>query len=158
MFSGAESEKDRYHGIRFLFPDDADRFTVTFVVGRPPGSQGYLTFSLKRPGVKWGSKTYPGKKWGAENERRVYTTYQESYAIQHGGKGAWWTQINPHFDRTILADKSLKYGCVITVESSKHLDIHRAINRWMSQQKEVQEAVPSAVQLESLPRRSRRAK
>ena len=116
------------HSYRFLFPNNADRVTMTFVCGKPPGSQGSFKYKLVKSGNKTSSNTRPSCKLGSYP---IGSTYKAVYDVKRGGKGEWVVEINPSFDKNVCVDKSMKYGCVITIESSKNLDVYSPISLWM---------------------------
>jgi hypothetical protein len=121
-----------YHRYRFLFPNDADRLTLTLVCGKPAGSKGYLNYRVHKRGTKISSKTNPNRSIGSGN---VKSTFQGTFEVKRGGRGIWSIDILPHFDQTFNIDRSLKYGCVLTIESSKNLDIYLPISKWISRTK-----------------------
>jgi hypothetical protein len=121
-----------YHRYRFLFPNDADRLTLTLVCGKPAGSKGYLNYRVHKSGTKISSKTNPNCSIGSGN---VKSTFQGTFEVKRGGRGIWSIDVIPHFDQTFNIDHSLKYGCVLTIESSKNLDIYLPISKWMSKTK-----------------------
>jgi hypothetical protein len=61
---------------------------------------------------------------------KISSTFRAIYDIKRGGKAPWIIQINPHFDSTPNVDSSIKYGCVLTDESTKTADIYTEISRW----------------------------
>jgi hypothetical protein len=120
---------DIYRSYRFLFPDNADRFRVTLTCTRPADSKTFLNYRLIKSGSKLTSK--PPKPRTRMGLSKVTTTYQAVYDVVRGGKGPWTIDIFPHYDQSLGIDKSIKYGCVISVESSKHLDVYSPISNWV---------------------------
>jgi len=116
------------HSYKFLFPANADKVTVTFVCGKPPNSGGCFRYKLIKSGSKPSSNLIPTSR---SAELPIHTTGQAVYDIKRGGKGEWTIDVIPLFDKSIGIDKTLKYGCVVTVESTKNLDIHTSIKEWM---------------------------
>jgi hypothetical protein len=162
-----EGTKEEYHGYTFKFPPDADRLTITFVTGKPPGSRGFFSIGLKKAGVKPTTVPHPTEFVGSSQTRRhISTTWQETHKVTKGGKGNWWIGVYPHFDKLTRSDKSLKYGCVVTVESSKGLDVYSGIARWVGaiQRSQARVMEPPMVALQDqaqevrIPRVTRRKK
>jgi hypothetical protein len=121
-----------YKRYRFLFPDNADRLTITIVSTRPADSKTYLRFRLVKSGAKVDST--PPKPREYFGSFRVGTTYQSIYDVKRGGKGLWTMDIWPLFDHTLGVDPGIKYGCVISIESGKHKDVFSQIASWMPSQ------------------------
>jgi subtilisin family serine protease len=159
--------KEEYHGCTFKFPSDADRLTITFVAGKPPGSRGSFSIALKKAGVKPTTIPQPSSYIGSRQTRkRIVTTWQETHRVTKGGKGNWWLGVYPHFDKLTRGDRSLKYGCMITIESSKGLDVYTEMARWVAASQRVlpRQAEAPMVTLQaqaqeaSISRRTRRRK
>lgn len=131
------------HRYSFLFPDNADMLSLTIVSAKPAGSKGFFTYTLRKSGIKSSSNPKPQEYLGSvrtSGAYRVFSTYKAIFPVKRGGKGLWSIDIIPHYDQTINADQQLRYGCVITVESSKNLDVYRAVSKWVNRTAKV--AVP----------------
>lgn len=126
VFTG--SDPNELHRYKFLFPNDADRVTVTFAVGKPPNSSGYLRYNLVKSGNKPSSHVKPNDELGVYP---IATTYKAVYNVHRGGNGEWVFEIYPHFDRNIGIDRSIRYGCIVTVESTQNADILAPIGKWI---------------------------
>lgn len=125
------------HWYNFLFPQYADRIKLTFVCGKPAKSKGYFTYRIFKSGVRSSSNVRPEGSYGAIRRHshgsfKVYSTFQAIFDIKRGGKGIWDFQIIPHFNQTVNMDPSLKYGCVITVESTQNMDIYSDVSKWLA--------------------------
>ncbi len=136
------TDPNAVHQYKFLFPVNADKVTITFVVGKPPNSKGSFHYKLVKSGNKPNSNVKPNYKISNSD---ITTTYKAVYDVKRGGNGEWTFQINPYFDKTIGMDRTLNYGCVITVESTKNLDVLTPISKWMKSEitmvARIQEAV-----------------
>ena len=67
-----------------------------------------------------------------KESNRISSTFQAIYDIKRGGKGPWAIQLSPHFESLPNVDTSLKYGCVLTIESTKNADIYAEVSKWAS--------------------------
>lgn len=121
------NNEEKFHRYQFVFPDNANRLVLTIVVGRPAISNSSITYGLKKPGTKISSKFYPKTHIGSKT--KIFSTFKGIYPIQHWGKGIWELNIFPSFDTNL--DNEIRYACVISVESTKHLDVYSQISRWM---------------------------
>lgn len=126
IFDG--KDPNEIHKYRFLFPNNADKVTITFVAGKPPNSEGNFRYKIVKSGNMITSNAKPDHEIG---KYPIETTYKTIFNVKRGGKGEWLFDILPHFDKNIGSNKSLSYGCVVTVESTKNLDIYTAIDKWM---------------------------
>ena len=126
MFDG--SDTNAIHKYKFFFPSNADRVTITFVVSKPPNSNGYFRFKVVKGGSKTSSNLKPTFRIGAYP---IKTTGQAVYEVKRGGKGEWYFNVIPFFEKTFGKNKAMKYGCVITVESSKNLSVYNQIGDWV---------------------------
>lgn len=126
VFTG--SDPNEIHRYKFLFPNNADRVTVTFVAGKPPNSQGYLRYNLVKSGNKPSSHLKPNESIGVYP---IGSTFKAVYDVHRGGNGEWTFEIYPHFDKNIGVDRSLQYGCIVTVESTQNADILTPISKWI---------------------------
>ena len=124
------SDPNEFHKYKFLFPNNADKVTVTFVVGKPSNSEGCFKYKLVKSGNKLTSKVKPNHEIG---KIPVETTYKATYDVKRGGNGEWTFEIYPFFDKNMGTSKSLDYGCVVTVESTKNLDIYTPIKNGLNQ-------------------------
>jgi len=122
------SEKRSIHQYKFLFPSNADKVTITFVAAKPPKSEGYFRFKVVKSGSKTSSNLKATYRMG---EYPIRTTGKAVYDVKRGGKGDWSFDVIPFFDNNLGMDKSLKYGCIITVESTKNLEIYNPIADWI---------------------------
>lgn len=122
------TDPNEIHRYKFLFPNNADKVTLTFVVGRPPNSEGSFRYKLVKSGNKITSKVRPNY---VISKTPIQTTHKAFYDVKRGGKGLWTFEVYPHFDKNIGSNKSLSYGCVVAVESTKNLDIFTPIDKWM---------------------------
>jgi len=140
-----KANKDEYHRYRFLFPDKADEIEVTMVCGKlhtghKQESKDWVHLFFKRPGVKFKSRLKKGFQTG---NRYCNCTYKEKVRIYRGSRGSWIVNVFPHFSKTPMPQK-LKYGLVITVSSSKLIDIYAPIRNWVEPQKQ-RIIVPSVI-------------
>lgn len=136
-FEGETGNTQSYHDYEFFFPDNGDRLTVSVVCGKPANSKGYLTYRLLKSGVRSSSNPKAKETYGSVRQHehgtyKVYSTFQSIYDVKRGGKGNWGLEIRPHYDQTLNTDQSLKYGCVLTIESTKNLDVYSGILEWIS--------------------------
>jgi Subtilase family len=118
-----------FHNYSFVFPDRADRLKITLACGKPAESKGYITFRLRKAGLKLTSLTKIKNHIGPNT---ISSTYQGLLPVVRGGRGRWNLDILPHFDQTPGHDNSLKYGGVVTVESSRHLDVYTPVAKWVA--------------------------
>jgi len=118
-----------YHHYNFYFPEGVDRLTITMVVGKPAYSEGFVTYKTKKAGVKASTRVKPEEIVGPE--KKVSTTHQSIFNVRHGGIGSWPLDIFPHYDKTPGRDVTMKYGCVITVESTKSNNIYSRVAGWV---------------------------
>jgi subtilisin family serine protease len=135
------NNEEKFHRYQFMFPDNANRLILTIVVGRPAISNSSIIYELNKPGTKISSKFYPKIQIGSK--RKIFSTFKGIYPIQHGGKGIWKLNIFPSFDTNL--DDEIRYACVISVESTKHLDVYSQIFRWMKSL--AKERLPSQISL-----------
>lgn len=153
-FGGSREE---YHSYPFRFPVNADRLKITFVAGKPAGSKGFFSIALKKAGVKPTSIPQPRFFTGPRTTRRhISTTWQEIHVVRKGGRGNWWIGVFPHFEKLASADRSLKYGCVITVESTKGLDVYTEMSRWASASQRLRHPIMEAPRVALQTARARR--
>lgn len=137
-FSG--SDPLEIHNYEFKVADDAEKVKITFVAGRPAWSDGYFRIRVIKSGPKERtvSKIDASETIGDVNTRkRITTTYREVYPKKHGGVGVWKLRVIPHFTRKSGIEKSLKYGCVVTVESSYANNIYKDISKWLEERKKI---------------------
>jgi hypothetical protein len=99
----------------FYFPNRADRITLTIVVGRPPSSNGFIKFEMHKGGTREHSKTKPDHVIG--DPKKIESSFQGTFRVKRGGIGEWSLKLISDFDKSILENDSVKYGCVVTVES-----------------------------------------
>ncbi len=90
-------DPNEFHRYAFLFPDNADRVTVTLSVGKPPQSNGRFRYRL----IKSGTKITNAQPARAIGQLPVYSTYKATYDVRRGGKGEWTFEINPDFGRIV---------------------------------------------------------
>ena len=135
-------DPNEFHRYGFLFPDNADRVTVTLSVGKPPQSNGRFRYRL----IKSGTKITNAQPARAIGQLPVYSTYKATYDVRRGGKGEWTFEINPDFGRIVAGNsESLSYGCVITVESGRNLDVYSPISKWMKTEQAAVDRAQAAV-------------
>lgn len=138
-----------FHEYEFLVPDNASRVQAVLVVGKPLRSQGYLRLRLYPTGLKATTVPKPSalEKIGPSILRwKVSTTYREVIPVHRGRKGAWTMKIFPHFDRVLGTEPSLRYGCVVCVESLEHRSVYHPIASWLEKKKRLAEAQAKAEQ------------
>ncbi len=140
LLEGEFESKDanKYHRYRLLFPDEADEFDVTLVVGKlhtmfEEEKADYVRLKFARPGVKFGIPLMPQISLG---ESRCFCTYKARKIIRRGSKGPWTINVIPHFFSPV-SNQRLKYACVITVSSSRGGEVYAPIINWIMPKKEL---------------------
>jgi len=140
LLEGEFETKDasKYHRYRLLFPDGADEFDVTLVVGKlhtmfEGEKADYIRLKFARPGVKFGTPLMPQISLG---ESKCFCTYKAWKMIRRGSKGPWTIDVIPHFFSP-LSNQKLKYACVITVSSSRGSEVYAPIINWLKPKKEM---------------------
>ena len=73
------------------------------------------------------SSPEPAEHAGSKNTN---SGFRATYEIKHGERGRGLI-IVPNFDTRPGVDRSIKCVCVVTVESTKHMDIHTTIESWI---------------------------
>lgn len=128
---------DEYHRYSFLFPEEADQLEIAVSCGKLHTVYGdehddFVRLYFNRPGVK--PKT-PLKKGVMVGSRKCSGTYKQNVTIERGSRGRWVLDVFPHFSK-LPTEQRIKYGIVVTVKSSKMIDIYSAISKWIEPQKE----------------------
>lgn len=130
--------RSEYHRSEFFVPDNAQRLQIVFATGRPAKSDGYFNFRLYPPGPLESTVPRPSDadRIGPREMRwKISATYREVIPILRARRGLWRISTFPHFDKTEGVDHSLKYGCVITVESPQHRAVYNPIANWLEERK-----------------------
>lgn len=75
-------------------------------------------------------------------KKLIENTYQGTFIVKRGGIGPWNLKLIADFDRSIIENDSLKYGCVITVESTKSYNVYDEIYQWINnKEKEISKSI-----------------
>lgn len=130
LMEGTFNNTENYsHYYKFYFPTTANLLKISIVVGRSFKSTGYIKYELEKAGNREGTLTTPNFKKGDERNK-IYNTYKGIFNVLRGGIGVWKLKITPYFDNNVFS-QSLKYGCVIAVESTNQKNVYTAIDNWM---------------------------
>lgn len=117
------SREKTSHIYSFYFPKNANRMTVTLTIGKKSHSKAFLSYHLIRAGS---SSHYKPKhqKTIEDEQKEIKYSHKKTIDITTGGKGEWTIEIIPHLDNLPLDNDEVKYGCVITVESTQRKNIY----------------------------------
>ncbi len=116
-----------FHRYYFYFPRNANRLIITFAIGKPSGPSSYIKYRLIRGGSSSFYKPAKHKVKNIGSKGEIYTTHKKVIDVDQGGKGEWIIEIIPHIKDVPTINNSIKYGCVITIESTKNNDVYTEI-------------------------------
>lgn len=115
------------HLYSFYFPKNANRMTITLSLGKKSHSKAFISYRLIRPGS---TNPYNPKhqKTIEDEQKRIRYNHKKTIDITTGGKGEWIIEIIPHLENLPLDNDQVKYGCVITVESTLRKNIYNELS------------------------------
>jgi len=130
-FTGAD--KLAIHKYEFDVANDADSVSIVFVVGKPGWSKGFFSLKIGKSGPRDQTVSEFDQQESIGDPRFIHSTFRRIFRLERGGVGVWDLDVEPHFPDNPGIDSSLKYGCVVAVQSSYAPTIYRDTERWVSE-------------------------
>lgn len=135
-----------FHRYYFYFPRNANRLTITIVLGRPSDSTSFMKYRI----IRGGSSSYYTQSKKAMNTiggyYDVYTTHKRVIEVDHGGKGEWIIELIPYIKDVPAINNSIKYGCVLTAESTSNKDVYTEIEQHYIKQNTFKDEIANTIQ------------
>ncbi len=76
----------------------------------------------------------------------VYTTHKRVIEVDHGGKGEWIIELIPYIKDVPAINNSIKYGCVLTAESTNNKDVYSEIEQHYIKQNTMKDEIANTIQ------------